>query len=203
MDSPKLTELRVLAANETVEDLEQIASLVIQIGHVVVARGVRIDQMARVAAEERPDVAVVGLRGDTAHALDLISEITRAGICPVITLIAEENPEFTKQASERGIYAYASPIGPEELRGAIDVALSRFGRYEQLEGAMSRRGTIERAKGILMERYLIGEQQAFEMLRRQARSSGMKIGDAAETVVHAHRLLPPQSPAARQKPTGQ
>jgi len=145
----------------------------------------------------------VGLLGNTAHALDLISEITQAGICPVIALIPEEHPEFTKQASERGIYAYASPIGPEELRGAIDVALSRFGRYEQLEGAMSRRGTIECAKGILMERYLIGEQQAFEMLRRQARSSSMKIGDAAETVMQGHRLLPPKPAAARQNPTGE
>ena len=191
MESAERSDLRVLAASQTGENLEEIARLVIQIGHAVVARSIEIEEVASVAAEERPDVALVALREeDTAHTLDLISEITHGAICPVIALLPEERAEFVAQAAERGIFAYASPVGPEELRGAIEVALSRFGQYERLEGAMGRNGAIECAKGILMERYFMDEQHAFELLRRQARNSGLKVVDAAEIVMQGHRLLP-------------
>jgi response regulator NasT len=43
-----------------------------------------------------------------------------------------------------------------------------------------------------MERHGIGEQQAFELLRAQARSTGRKLVDVAEAVVEGHVLLPAQ-----------
>jgi AmiR/NasT family two-component response regulator len=187
-------QLRILVANETNEDLKAIAQLALDIGEMVIATEMDMEKVGKVAADELPDVALVGLRESTDHALGMISEIVERGICPVIMLINEQNPGFVSQASKRGIYAYASPLGAEELRSAIDVALSRFEGYERLQGAMNRRGLIECAKGILMERYNLDRDQAFEMLRRQARSSGLKITRAAEMVLDGQRMLPSQNP---------
>ena len=50
----------------------------------------------------------------------------------------------------------------------------------------------ERAKGILMERHGIDEQQAFEMLRDQSRRSSRKLIDLARAVLESHLLLPPK-----------
>jgi AmiR/NasT family two-component response regulator len=183
-------QLRILVANETNEDLKQIAQLAIDIGELVIATEMDMEHVGEVAADELPDVALVGLRESTDHALGMISEIVERGICPVIALINEQNPAFVSLASQRGIYAYASPLGGEELRSAIDVALTRFEGFERLQGAMNRRGLIECAKGILMERYDLDRDQAFEMLRRQARNSGLKITRAAEMVLDGQRMLP-------------
>jgi ANTAR domain-containing protein len=77
-----------------------------------------------------------------------------------------------------------------KLRVLIAIVLRRFGEYSQLEGAFGRRATIERAKGILMERHSVGEDEAFALLRDQAREVNRKLDDIAAAVVDGHALLP-------------
>jgi AmiR/NasT family two-component response regulator len=88
-------------------------------------------------------------------------------------------------------------MDPESVQGAIEVAVRRHReatylteKVEQLESALERRGVIERAKGILMERHSVGERDAFEMLRDHARASGRRVVDVAQSVVDGHALLP-------------
>ena len=52
----------------------------------------------------------------------------------------------------------------------------------QLEDAISRRATIERAKGILMERHGVSDREAFEMLRTEARSNNRRVYEVASEV---------------------
>ena len=56
-------------------------------------------------------------------------------------------------------------------------------------GAFARRAVTERAKGILMERHSLDEQQAFNMIREQARRTNQKIVDVAEALIASHRPL--------------
>jgi response regulator NasT len=105
-----------------------------------------------------------------------------------------QDPGFVKEAARHGIFAYVTSEEAKELQSAIDIVLRRFAEYHNLEGAFGRRAVTERAKGILMERHGIDEQEAFEMLRRNARNTQSKLVDVAESVIRAHRLLP-ASPA--------
>ena len=50
----------------------------------------------------------------------------------------------------------------------------------------------ERAKGLLMERHSVGEEQAFELLRAQARNGNRKLFEIAQAILDGHALLPPQ-----------
>ena len=77
------------------------------------------------------------------------------------------------------------------MQSSIDISLERFAEYHALEGAFGRRAVTERAKGILMERHSLDEQQAFHLLRDHARRTNRKIADVAEAVLASHRLLPP------------
>lgn len=52
--------------------------------------------------------------------------------------------------------------------GAIDVAFRRSEEYRRLQRAFGRRARTERAKGVLIERYSIDDQEAFERLRTPA-----------------------------------
>jgi ANTAR domain len=69
------------------------------------------------------------------------------------------------------------------LRGAHSGALAG-----QLQVALDARGLIERAKGALMERERLDEQEAFAHLRRAARPSGRKLSDVAREVSARQRL---------------
>jgi AmiR/NasT family two-component response regulator len=189
--------LRVLIANERKDRLALIAPIVVALGHEVIAREVDVEDVGPVTARERPDVALVGLGESSEHALDLIDKIVREAACPVIALLHAPDPEFVKEASKRGVFAHISDDDVDDWQSSIDIVLRRFAEYHDLQGAFGRRATIERAKGILMERHSITEDNAFDLLREQSRTANRKLIDLATAVVDGHRLLPkhPDSPA--------
>ena len=79
--------LRVLIANERKDRLALVASIVVALGHEVIAREIDAEDVGTVTARERPDVALVGLGESSEHALDLIDKIVREAACPVIVLL--------------------------------------------------------------------------------------------------------------------
>src|SRR3954471_6874133 len=191
--------MRILVANERASELEALARAAESLGAEVVAGEVRVDDVARVAAEEAVDVAVVGLpHGATSdHALALIEQLAREGVCPVVAINEAGDGDFISEAAELGVYAQATRPDPEQLRGAIDVALRRFHEHAQLENRLDRKTYVERAKGILMERYGLDEHAAFVMLRRQARNANLTLVAASQRILDGHRLLPSAREAPR------
>jgi AmiR/NasT family two-component response regulator len=187
--------LRVLIANERKDRLALVAPVVAGLGHEVIAREIDVDDVGPVTARERPDVALVGLGESSQHALSLIEKIVQEAACPVIVLIHAPDPEFVREASKRGVFAYITDGDPDDWQNSIDIVLRRFSEYHDLEGAFGRRAITERAKGILMERHAIDDVAAFEMLRDHARRANRKLIDIAAAVVDGHPLLPKQSEA--------
>jgi AmiR/NasT family two-component response regulator len=184
--------LRVLIANERKDRLALVAPIVASLGHEVIAREIEVQDVGAVTARERPDVALVGLGESSDHALHLIEKIVQESACPVIVLIHAPDPEFVKEASKRGVFAYITDADAKDWQSSIDIVLRRFAEYHDLEGAFGRRAITERAKGILMERHSVDEPAAFEMLREHSRSANRKLVDVASAVVDGHRLLPKQ-----------
>jgi AmiR/NasT family two-component response regulator len=182
--------LRVLIANERKDRLALVAPIVAALGHEVIAREIDVDDVGPVTARERPDVALVGLGESSEHALGLVERIVQEAACPVIALIHAPDPQFVKEASKRGVFAYITDADVKEWQSSIDIVLRRFAEYHELEGAFGRRAITERAKGILMERHSVNEAAAFEMLREHSRSANRKLIDIATAVVDGHRLLP-------------
>ena len=192
MDSRAPHPLRVLIANERKERLQTTTGLVAAMGHEVIAGSLEVSQVAAATAETMPDVALVGLGESSQHALELISRIVQEAACPVIAILETSDPDFVNEAAKRGVFAYITDGDPEDLQSAIDIVLRRFAEYHNLEGAFGRRALTERAKGILMERHGIEEQEAFELLRSHSRRSGRKLIEIAEAIATSHLLLPPQ-----------
>ncbi len=184
--------LRVLIANERRDRLALVAPIVAALGHEVIAREVDVGEVGAVTARERPDVALVGLGESSDHALVLIEQIVREAACPVIALIHSPDPEFIREASKRGVFAYITDADAVDWQSSIDIVLRRFTEYHDLEGAFGRRAITERAKGILMERHSVDEDAAFDMLREQSRTGNRKLIDIATAVVDGHALLPAQ-----------
>jgi AmiR/NasT family two-component response regulator len=191
-DTRKTEHLRVLIANERKDRLALVAPIVVALGHEVIAREIKVQDVAAVTAREQPDVALVGLGASSQHALDLIDKIVREAACPVIVLLHAPDPAFVREASKRGVFAHISDDDVEDWQSSIDIVLRRFAEFHDLQGAFGRRAQIERAKGILMERHSITEDAAFEMLRDQSRVANRKLIDLAAAVVDGHRLLPKQ-----------
>jgi two-component system, response regulator PdtaR len=188
------TPLRILIANERRERLELLAQVVRGLGHEVVAVEIDVKKVGAATTLEHPDVALVGLGRSSQHALGLIEQIGRESNCPVIALLAAEDPVFIREAANRGVFAYIVDTVPDELQSAIDITLLRFAEYHNLQDAFERRSVIEQAKGILMARHAISAEKAFGMLREHSQRTGVKTISVAAAVVSSHMLLvgPPE-----------
>ena len=184
--------LRVLIANERQDRLAIVAPLVRSLGHEVIAHEVTADKVAEMTNELQPDVALVGVGGDSEHALDLIDRIVKESTCPVIAILHATDDDFVRRAARVGVFAYIVDDDPNAWQNMIEIVLRRFLEYHSLEGAFGRRAVIERAKGILMERRAVREDEAFVLIRDEARSSNRRVVDVAESLLESHPLLPPQ-----------
>jgi len=195
MTARKPTSLRVLVADGSTPLQRAVTATVTTLGHSVIAVEESLTRVGPVTAAELPDVALVIVGDSSDDALRMIHKIVAEAACPVIAILAVEDAGFIDQAARLGIFAYI--VGGRdlsELQSSMDIALRRFAEYHALEGAFGRRALTERAKGVLMERHSIDEEEAFNMLRQEARRTRRKLVDVAEAVVTSHRLLP-RSPA--------
>ena len=175
--------LRVLVADESKAALEPVGEALEQLGHEVIALAVELAETARAIHEHRPDLAIVALHEDREHALELISEIVDEATCPVCLLAADPSRDFLSAAARRGVFAHLDSTDQTELAGGIDIAVERYRQFRDLLQAFDRRARIERAKGLLMERHGISEEEAFERLRRHARDTRRPIMGVVEDVL--------------------
>jgi AmiR/NasT family two-component response regulator len=193
----KETNLRVLIADEDESALRELHAVLAGLGHEVTPYAVSVSDAVELIAKDDPQVAIVVVHKDDEHALALIGEAVEYASGPVIAQLPDADVDFLSRAAQRGISAYVESMDPESVQGAIEVAVRRYReasslheKVDQLEGALARRGVIERAKGILMERHGVGERQAFELLRDHSRTSGRRVVEVAQAVVDGHALLP-------------
>ena len=175
--------LRVLVADESKAALEPVGAALEELGHDVIALAVELGETARATHEHRPDLAIVALHENREHALELITGIVDEATCPVCLLAADPSRHFLSAAARAGVFAHLDSTDKTELAGGIDIAVERYRQFRDLLGAFDRRARIERAKGLLMERHGIGEDEAFERLRRQARDTRRPIMGVVEDVL--------------------
>jgi AmiR/NasT family two-component response regulator len=189
--------LRVLIADENESALRRLHEVLAGLGHDVTPYAVSVQDAVELIAKEDPQIAIVVVHDDDDHALALIGEAVEFASGPVIAQLPDADVDFLSRAADRGISAYVESMDPESVQGAIEIAVRRYRearqlheKVDQLEGALERRGVIERAKGILMERHGVGEREAFELLRDHARASRRRVVEVAQAVLDGHALLP-------------
>jgi response regulator NasT len=90
------------------------------------------------------------------------------------------------------------PIRQGDLAPAIAIATRRFEEFKSLQRetadlrqALEDRKVIERAKGIIMKRTGLGEEEAFRRLQAMASDKSRKMVEIAATIVLAEEIVAP------------
>jgi GAF domain-containing protein len=118
---------------------------------------------------------------------------------PIGTLdVYGAEPRGWDQSEVTAAQAYAGIVASLLLAAAK--AQLKGALAEQLQVALDSRGLIERAKGTLMERERLDDQEAFTHLRRAARSSGRKLSEVAAEVAAGQPLPRGRTRLARARP---
>jgi response regulator NasT len=110
---------------------------------------------------------------------------------PIIFLTAYGDHELIERAARLPVMGYlVKPIKEAELLAMIEVAVQRFEEYArtaraaaELEDELASRRTIDRAKGLLMQREGISEYEAYNRLQQRARVERRTLLEAAEEAI--------------------
>lgn len=189
--------LRILIADGNHKRISELAAAVTNLGHDAILRKTDLGALGELTSAELPDVTIAVVGDNSEKSLELIGKMVKEASSPVIVVLDVEDPEFIREAAKRGVFAYLVREDAKGLQSSFDIVLRRFAEYQNLEGAFGRRAVTEQAKGVLMERHGVNEDEAFSMLRAEARRAGRKVVAVAEAVVTSRQLLPklPAAPA--------
>ena len=183
--------MRVLIAeDETIIRLD-LRDLLERAGLEVCAEARDGIEAVELARTERPDLAIMDVKMPRLDGIDAARRILEERPIPIVMLTAYGQNELVSRAVEVGVFGYlVKPFREADLLPAIGTARARHDELvalreeaDSLAEALAARKTIERAKGLLMEKEGLTEQDAFARLRKASQLSGRPLKVVAEAVV--------------------
>jgi len=189
--------LRILIADDESIRLLSLRKQLAALGHNVVAEASTGNEAVMLAASALPDLAILDIKMPVMDGIEAAEKITQARPIPIILLTAYDEAQLVERAAQANISAYLmKPVAEEDLLPAIALALARFRQFQalhrevaDLREALEARKTIERAKGILMRRLNLTEEEAFRRLQKQSQDSNRRLAQVAEAIVMADQFL--------------
>ena len=192
-----MTNTRVLIAEDN-----ELVSLTLEeqltnLGYAVVGVARTGTEAVRLCKQLSPDIVIMDMQMPELGGDGAAQQIAKQHPTPVVMLTAYSDTEHIRKAEASGALGYLiKPINPEELPPAIDVAIARFREMQRLreqvdmlQETLESRKVVERAKGILMQRRQLSEDEAYDMMRQRARERHCKVKDIALAIVEAESLL--------------
>lgn len=144
-----------------------------------------------------PDVIVMDLGNPNRDMLEDMLSITRAVKRPVAMFVDQSDKQSMEQAIEAGVSAYVvDGLRKDRVRTIMEMAISRFNAFSRLErelesarSALSERGTIDKAKRLIMASRGLDEDAAYALLRTTAMNQNRRMVEVAEGLLMSAAIL--------------
>ncbi len=192
-----MNSLRVLIADDESLRVMSLREQLEKLGHRVIAEASEGRAAVNLARELRPDLAIMDIRMPEMDGIDAAEEMMSERPIPIILLTAYSERDLAERAANAHVAAYLmKPVSENDLLPAIALAISRFTEFQQLHkevddlrDALETRKLVERAKGILMRRLDLSEEEAFRRLQRRSQNENKKLGEIANAIITADGML--------------
>ena len=160
-------------------------------GFEVVAEARDGREAVALAAEHRPDLAVMDVKMPELDGIEAARRMLEQRQIPIVMLTAFSEAALVGRAVDAGVFGYlVKPFRESDLLPAIEAARARHAELQalrdeagSLRDALEARKLIERAKGLLMEKDGLSEGEAFARLRGASQQTGRPLRDVAEAVL--------------------
>jgi response regulator NasT len=179
----------LIAEDETIIRLD-LRSLLEGNGYEVCGEARDGEEAVALARTLEPDVAVMDVKMPRLDGLEAARQMLAHRLLPIVMLTAYDREELVSRAVKTGVFGYlVKPFREQDVIPAIRTAQARSAELIELKTqatslaeALEARKTIERAKGILMVKEGLTEEQAFDRLRRASQRSGRPMKVIADAV---------------------
>jgi two-component system, response regulator PdtaR len=180
----------LIAEDETIIRID-LRELLERAGFAVVAEARDGEEAVALARTAEPDLALLDVKMPRLDGIEAARRILDERPIPIVVVTAYGEEELVARAVEAGVFGYlVKPFRESDLLPAIRTARARHeelvavrAEADSLAEALAARKSIERAKGLLMEREGLTENEAFARLRKASQISGRPLRVVAEALI--------------------
>jgi response regulator NasT len=172
------------------------------ISDLLTKRGYKVYQASdgagaiRIARIARPDLILMDVNLWGINAYEAARIIEEDGLSTVVFITSKPDREFIEKLKAMKFFAYISkPVNTAQLYQIIEFSLANSikiksleEKVEKLESTLASRKKIERAKGILMEKLKLSEEEAYNYLRKKSMDKCISMERIAQAIINGSEV---------------
>jgi AmiR/NasT family two-component response regulator len=192
-----VTALRILLAEDEPAVAASVEEQLRALGHEIVGEAATGEEAVSLAAQTEPDVVVMDIVMPDGDGIEAARRIAEQSPTPVVFLSGHFDEELLEGVVASGGLAYLlKPATSGQLQAALTLARERFremkdlrNQARRLEQALEARKLVTRAKGLLMRRHGLTEEEAHRRMQKEASRSNMKLVQLARAILAAEPFV--------------
>lgn len=189
--------VRVLIIDQSPERAAILEQALSDASYEVVARLTTSDDLTGKVAELQPDVIIIDIESPDRDTIENMRHVTRENPKPIVMFAEQGNSEMIQTAVQAGVSAYVvDGLSVNRVKSILDVAIARFREFQALRNELTEikskladRKIIDKAKGMLIDKYKMSEEDAYASLRKMAMNRNQRIADTARNVIAMLEML--------------
>ena len=196
--------LKIAVADDEPRMREYYREILTRLGHQVACVASSGRELVRECRATHPDLVITDIKMPELDGIDAALELAQDEPVPIILVSAYHDELLLERTRGLNIFGFlVKPIKQDDLKTAIAIALQRFDQIQalcaetgELRQAIEDRKLVERAKGVLMKKAGLDEEEAFRRLRRLARDNNQKLAEVAGMILKAEAAFEPPGHSA-------
>ncbi len=189
--------LRVMLVDGHKERAVPLAQTLKDSGYEVIASLADTANLDDEVKKHQPDIVIIDTESPSRDTLEHLVVMNGNTPRPIVMFTHDGDTKKIREATRAGVSAYVvGGLTSDRLKPILDAAIARFEEFKTLRlqlneanNKLSERKVIEKAKGLLMKRRGIDEDEAYRLLRNMAMEQNTRLATLAEQVVQAAKLL--------------
>jgi response regulator NasT len=189
--------LRIAIADDERDMREFLQEALLRLGHEVVAVAETGRQLAEQCRAAAPDLVISDIKMPDGDGLEAAAAVNRVRPTPFLLVSAYDDAGLVARAAAEPVMGYlVKPVKEVDLKSSVPVAVARFQQMQgmareaaELRQALEDRKLIERAKGAVMRRVGIDEEEAFRRMKKVASVHNWKVRDLAARIIAAEDVF--------------
>lgn len=186
--------IRICLALNQIEEMKKIKVLLTQQGFTVIDESTDGASALRRIKTLQPDLIIADADLPGINGIQLAEIAEQENIAPVI-VITNSNTGDLWNNSNSGIIFLQRPLTKSGLMQTIQLSLLSYRKImslkeeiKKLKAQLEERKLIEKAKGIIMEKYGLAESQAYRLMQKRSMDTGTPLRELAKAIILSHQL---------------
>lgn len=170
---------------------ESLKKALIEKGLKIVGEAATGKEVVELNLKLKPDLIFMDINMPDLNGIETAKEISLTNPTPIILLTVKNDPDIIESAKITGVMVcLVKPFNKKELVPNIEIAITRFKEHKavledntDLKAQLKARKFIERAKGIIMEKYNISESVAFRKIQKASMTMHRSMQEISESII--------------------